>query len=197
VRLQIERPAQQSRVTNLPLGIGLFIRSILLIPHFIILYFLALVAYIVYFIATFAILFTGRYPEGMFKFFVGFSRWSANVYGYLGSLYDNYPPFSMEPQPVYPLTLEVDYEAERSRLLNLPFLGLFVKMILAIPHLIIITFLLFVVYIVLFLAKFAILFTGSFPSGLHGFVVGTGRWWSRVNAYVYGLTDRYPPFSMS
>jgi hypothetical protein len=197
VRLEIARPEKQSRITNFPLGIGLFIRSILLIPHFIILYFLQLVAYVVYFIATFAILFTGRYPEGLFNFFVGVTRWSSNVYGYFASLYDNYPPFSMDAQPEYPLSFEVDYVAEKSRLLNFPIFGLFIKMILAIPHFIIVSLLVFVVYVVVFLVQFAILFTGSFPSGMHGFVVGTGRWWSRINAYIYGLTDRYPPFSMS
>ncbi len=51
--------------------------------------------------------------------------------------------------------------------------------------------------VVVFIAQFAILFTGSFPEGMHSFVVGVYRWWdSRINAYVYGLTDSYPPFSM-
>ncbi len=59
IRLNITRDATQSRLTNFPLGIGTIIRIILLIPHLIILYFLQIVAAIVYFIATFAILFTG------------------------------------------------------------------------------------------------------------------------------------------
>lgn len=45
---------------------------------------------------------------------------------------------------------------------------------------------------------FAILFTGRYPKGLFDFVVGTMRWFMRVQAYVVLLvTDRYPPFSMS
>jgi hypothetical protein len=197
IRLEISRPEKQSRLTNFPLGIGTTIRALILIPHLIILYFLQLAAYIVFFIATFAILFTGRYPEGMFKFFVGYTRWMSCVYGYLGSLYDPYPAFSLDPQEGYPLTLEVDYIAEKSRLLNFPIVGLVIKTILAIPHFIILTFLLIAAYIVVFIAQFAILFTGSFPAGMHGFVVGTGRWYTRVNGYVYALTDKYPPFSLS
>ena len=52
-------------------------------------------------------------------------------------------------------------------------------------------------YVVLFIAFFAILFTGRYPRGMFDFVVGTVRWWMRVNAYSYLLmTDRYPPFSL-
>ncbi len=51
----------------------------------------------VLFIAWFAILFTGRYPRGMFGFQVGYYRWLYRVYVYLYLFTDAYPPFSMEP----------------------------------------------------------------------------------------------------
>ena len=195
VHFDITRDATQSRLTNFPLGIGSLIRTILLIPHLIILYFIGLVGSIVYFIATFAILFTGSYPSGLFNFYVGYMRWNSNVYGYLGSLYDKYPPFSLDAQE-YPLTLSVEYPATLSRWLNFPlFIGLFIKLLLAIPHLIILFFLYIAAFVVVVVAQFAILFSGSFPEGMHTFVVGVGRWGTRVNAYAYGLTDAYPPFS--
>ena len=197
VRLDIQRPESQSRLTNFPLGIGLFIREILLIPHLIILYFLQLVGGIVYFIATFAILFTGRYPQGLFNFFVGYTRWTNNIYSYLLSLHDKYPPFSMEAQSDFPLSFSVEYPGQLSRILNFPFIGQLIKAILLIPNLIVLMFLALVAFVVLFIAQFAILFTGSFPEGMHKFMVGVGRWSARVNAYLYGLTDKYPPFSMS
>jgi hypothetical protein len=197
VTLDVQRPPQQSRLLNFPLGIGTFIREILLIPHLIILYFLGLAGSIVYLIATIAILFSGRYPRGLFNFYVGVTRWNSNMYGYLVGVYDKYPAFSMEPQPGYPLTFNAEYPDTLSRLLNFPFLGLFIKFILAIPHLIVLVFLIFVAFVVLFIAQFAILFTGSFPAGMHGFMVGVGRWSTRVNAYLYALTDKYPPFSMN
>jgi Domain of unknown function (DUF4389) len=197
VQLQISRPDTQSRLTNFPLGVGLFIRYILIIPHLIILYFFNIVASILYFIACFAILFTGKYPRGLFNFYVGYTRWNSNVYGYVFSLYDKYPPFSMEEQAGYPLSFRVDYPDKLNRILNLPiFIGLMIKAILLIPHLIILVFLILVGMVVLFIAQFAILFTGSFPTGMHGFLVGIGRWSTRVNAYLYALTDQYPPFSL-
>jgi hypothetical protein len=196
VRYDVIREPAQSRLTNFPIGIGTFIRSILLIPHFIILYFLGIVGAVVYFIATFAILFTGTYPRGMFDFYVGFQRWNSNAYAYLASLYDKYPPFSMDQQEGYPLSLSVEYPATLSRVLNFPlWIGLLIKLILCIPHLIILFFLFIAAFVVVFIAQFAILFTGSFPEGMHTFVVGVGRWWMRVNAYAYALTDQYPPFS--
>jgi Domain of unknown function (DUF4389) len=197
VRLEVLRPASQSRLTNFPLGIGTFIRLILLVPHLIILYFLQIVASIIYLIATFAILFTGRYPRGMFSFYVGYTRWSSNTYGYLIGVYDNYPAFSMDEQPGYPLSFSAEYPEKLNRLLNFPFLGLIIKLILLIPHFIVLYFLVLVAFIVLFIAQFAILFTGSFPEGMHKFMIGVGRWSTRVNAYAYALTDQYPPFSLS
>jgi len=197
LRFTIERPASQSRLTNFPLWIGDLIRIILLIPHLIILYFFQLLAELIYFIATFAILFTGRYPEGMRELFVGYLRWTANVYVYLGHLYDKYPPFSTDSQQGYPLSLEVDRTETLSRILNFPLLGLIIKVILTIPHLIVLLFLFLAAFIVIFIATFAILFTGSFPEGMHRFVVGVGRWYLRVQAYQFALTDKYPPFSMN
>jgi hypothetical protein len=196
IQFEVRRDASQSRITNFPLGIGLFIRGILLIPHLIILYFLQLAAGIVYLIATVAILFTGRYPRGLFNFYVGYTRWTSNVYGYFFSAYDKYPPFSMDTQD-FPLSFSAEYPETLSRLLNFPILGLFIKFILLIPHLIIVAFLAIVAMIVLFIAQFAILFTGSFPEGMHKFMIGVGRWSTRVNAYAYALTDKYPPFSLS
>ncbi len=195
VRLQVGRPEKQSRLTNFPVGIGTFIRYILLIPQIVVLYFVGLVALVLYLVATFAILFSGRYPQGMFDFVAGYLRWSNNVSGYIFSLYDEYPPFSTDDEG-YPLTLEVDYPATSSRLLNFPLIGMFIKEIILIPSFIALAFLGIVAFVVIFIAKFAILFTGSFPEGMHRFVTGTVRWSARVNAYVFGLTDRYPPFSM-
>jgi hypothetical protein len=191
----IERPPSQSRLTNFPLFIGSLIRILLLIPHLIVLYFFQILASLIYFIATFAILFTGRYPQGMYNLYVGYLRWTANVYGYMLHVYDKYPPFTTEQQADYPLRLEFEYQEKLSRILNFPILGIIIKIILAIPHLIVLTFLMLAVYVVVFIAQFAILFTGSFPEGMHSFVTGVGRWYLRVSAYLYAMTDRYPPFS--
>jgi roadblock/LC7 domain-containing protein len=69
---------------------------LLAIPHYIVLMFLSIGAFVVAVIAFFAVLFTGKYPEGLRSFLLGFSRWSLRVYAYAGLLRDEYPPFSLE-----------------------------------------------------------------------------------------------------
>ena len=74
------------------------VKWLLLIPHYIVLFFLDIAAVVVVVIAWFAILFTGRYPEGMFDFVVGVMRWSLRVTAYAFLLVtDRYPPFSLAP----------------------------------------------------------------------------------------------------
>ncbi len=60
------------------------------------LYFIAIAAGVIAFIAWFAILFTGKYPKGMFDFFVGYMRWSTRVNGYMYLLTGKYPLFALD-----------------------------------------------------------------------------------------------------
>jgi hypothetical protein len=72
-----------------------------------------------------------------------------------------------------------------------------VKWFLAIPHYIILAFLIIATLFTTIVAWFAILFTGQYPQGLFDFAVGVGRWALRVDAYAFLLvTDKYPPFSL-
>jgi hypothetical protein len=72
------------------------IKWFLAIPHYIVLFFLSIAAFVVWIIAWFAILFTGRYPRGLFDFIVGVMRWTLRVEAYAFLLItDKYPPFSL------------------------------------------------------------------------------------------------------
>jgi hypothetical protein len=74
------------------------VKWLLAIPHYIVLFFLAIAAFIVVIVAWFAILFTGRYPRGLFDFVEGVLRWSNRVGGYAFILVtDRYPPFRLSP----------------------------------------------------------------------------------------------------
>ena len=73
------------------------VKWLLAIPHYIVLFFLAIGAVVAVIIAWFAILFTGRYPRGLFDYVVGVIRWSNRVTGYAMVLVtDQYPPFSLD-----------------------------------------------------------------------------------------------------
>lgn len=182
LRFDVEYPENLSRFL-------IFIKWILALPHLLVLYIVGLIAGLMLFISWFAILFTGRFPRGMFDFITNYLRWSANVNAYIYLLRDEYPPFSGEPGK-FPLTLEVDYPENLSRFL------IFVKWILAIPHFIALVIIGLIAYIMLIIAWFSILFTGTFPRGMFDFIVGTFRWSTRVTAYLYLMRDEYPPFSM-
>jgi len=91
----------------------------------------------------------------------------------------------------YPVVLEVDQPSEpMSRWLWI------VKLLLAIPHLVVLGFLGIAVCFVLLAAWVMIIFTGRYPRSLFDFVVGVNRWSTRVSLYLSLVTDRYPPFTM-
>ena len=169
----------------------IFVKWLLAIPHFIIVSLLQAVNSVLVLIAFFAILFTKKWPRGLFDFSVQIQRWSANVIVYGITLQrDEYPPFSGDAGQ-YPVTLDVEYREDLSRWM------IFVKWLLVIPHVIVLMFVLLAAYVVVVIAFFAILFTGRYPRGMFDFVTGAGRWTARVNAYYSWLmTDRYPPFSL-
>jgi Domain of unknown function (DUF4389) len=101
-------------------------------------------------------------------------------------------PSTVDEQAVH---LDLDYpDAQRDLNRWLPL----VKWLMAIPHFIVLFFLLVGAFFAVVIAWFAILFTGHYPRALFDYVVGVGRWTLRVEAYAFLLiTDRYPPFSLA
>lgn len=142
------------------------------------------------FVATVLMLvFRQKYPRWWFDFGVELARFSARVSAYLFLLTDKYPS-TTETQSVH---LEVAYPEAAQLHRYLPL----VKWLLAIPHYIVLAVLGIIAVLATIVAWFAILITGSYPRGMFDFVVGVGRWATRVWAYAFLLvTDVYPPFSL-
>jgi hypothetical protein len=205
VRLEGELEPQLSRWLWL-------VKWLLAIPHFIVLFFLWIAFAVVTLVAFFAILFTGRYPRGLFEFNVGVLRWSWRVcfYSYSALGTDKYPPFTLEDVADYPARVEVAYPQSLSRGLVL------VKWwLLALPHYLVVAVFAggawaswsgvgmwgdatsggLIGLLVLFVGL-ALLFTGSYPRSLYDFVMGMNRWCFRVLAYSTLMTDTYPPFRL-
>ncbi len=76
--------------------VSTFFRYFLVIPHWIVLWFVGIISFFVMFIHVIVVLITGKPNEGMFNFLVGYNRWQARANGYYWLLTDEYPPFSMD-----------------------------------------------------------------------------------------------------
>jgi len=177
------------------------LKWLLAIPHYIILAFLWIAFVVVCIIAFFAILFTSKYPKGLFNFNLGVLRWTWRVgfYSYSALATDKYPPFSLEPDDKYPADLTIEYPEKLSRGLVL------IKWwLLAIPHYIVLAFIQGgagegrggLTTILAIFAAIALLFTGKYPEDIFKLVVGMNRWTYRVAAYASLMTDEYPPFRL-
>ena len=166
----------------------------LAIPHFIVLYGLNAIHGVLWLLSFFTVLFTQRNP------FVGFQamilRYQWRTITYATFMRDEYPPFdfAMDADRVTadPAVFTVEAPGEMNRWLPL------VKWLLLIPHFILLGLLGIAAFVVVVVAWFAIVFTGTYPRGMFAFVEGVFRWSSRVTAYAFTLvTDEYPPFRLA
>ncbi|MBA7466931.1 hypothetical protein ES707_02125 [subsurface metagenome] len=200
---------------TVPPGSGLWlIKWLLAIPHFFILFFLWIGFVVAWVIALFAIVFTSKYPRGLFDYNVGVLRWSWRVgfysYEVLGT--DKYPPFTLKSVADYPADLEVEYPERLS-----PGLALVKWWLLAIPHYIVVGTLAggwqfregwqfhngweyqgggSLIFALVIIAAVALLFTGRYHQDIFRLVMGMNRWVYRVAVYAALMTDKYPPFRL-
>ena len=197
------RPDRPSRLLWL-------VKWLLLIPHLIVLAVLWIAFVALTIVAYVAVLFTGRYPRGIYDFNVGVLRWSWRVgyYGYQVLGTDRYPPFKLGPDPDYPADLWIDYPG------RIPNYQPLVAWLLALPHALLFAAIagsgyavfrdgnlvtqsgLSLVTVAVLIAAVGLAFTGEYPRGLYNLLTGIARWSMRVLAYVALLTPRYPPFRL-
>jgi hypothetical protein len=170
------------------------VQWILAIPHLIIARAMEYLAAALAVVSWFAILFTGRLPEGIANLQVMILRYSYRANIYAGFLHDEYPPFEFATTPGEPGGTPVDLDVRpaldaRNRVtVGLRFLWIIPALLFSL--------LIFVVgALAWFVAFFAVLFTGRWPEGLRSWVLKLMHVGVRLEAYALLLTDEYPPFA--
>jgi hypothetical protein len=148
---------------------------------------LGAVAYILAIVSWFTIVFGATHIPAIRQYTSFYLRWRVRALSYLMLLQDSYPPFG---DAAYPASFTL-VEPERAR--NRLTVGF--RLILIIPHMIVVGLLTIAWWVTVFVAWFAILFTSRYPQGLYQFGVGVLRWFIRVESYLLLLVDEYPPFS--
>jgi hypothetical protein len=161
------------------------------IPHFLMIFLLAIVLMFMTFASFFIILFTGVTPKWYYEWVIKLQRWGLRVGARLSNLCDGYPAFGMDGQDDKTVLDLPFWQISRGQLLLRAFLGC----LLIIPHAFVLYFRFIGTCVLMFLAFFAVLFTGKYPENWHRFNVGTMRWSMRVNLYMAWLYRDYPPFA--
>ncbi len=139
-------------------------------------------------VSWFTIMISREHIAGIRAYTRFYVRWRVRALSYLMLLQDQYPPLGDAPYPAA-VTI-VDPQRERDRLT----VGL--RIFLAIPHFIVLVFLMTAFWTTTIVAWFVILFSGRYPRGFYDFGVGALQWLVRVECYLLLLVDDYPPFSM-
>jgi hypothetical protein len=181
VTFEADYTERHSRLTS-------FFRLLMAIPLFIWGYIYGIAASIAIVIAWFAIVITGRFPPGLYDFIAGWTRFITRATGYVSLLTDRYPPFVGADELSYPIRMHFVPLDSYSRMKTL------FRLLLAIP----IVILRYVMGLLLELGGFAawivIVITGKLPRGLFDLMVLANSYTARSDAYLYLLTETYPPF---
>ncbi len=170
--------------------LSVFFRIFLVIPHVLLGYLLAVAACFTVFGAWVVVSVTGTYPSGLYDFNAKLVRWVSRLsaFGYLQV--DAFPPFGFDDDPAYPVRVQFAGPLPKYSRLKA-----FFRLIIGIP-VIVVLYALSIVYQLCAVASwFVAVITGRLPRGLHdGLDLGLA-YQAKTYAYLFLLTETYPPFS--
>ena len=181
VSFEADYDPEQSRLKTL-------FRYFIAIPWLLLSYGYGIVAGLFALIAWFALLFTGRYPQGLYDFVTGYIRYSAQMGGFVYLMTDQLPPFGLNEED-YPIRVNFsDPKAKYSRL------KVFFRFIIGIPVMLMALVHFVILAVCATLGWFAALFTGKMPEGLYNPIRNANAYLTRTNAYFNYVTEDWPPF---
>ena len=194
--IQMTVPADpgQSRLWGIPF-LGIWVRALLLIPVAIELFVLALAVWILVLVSWIPVLVQGRQAPFITQIVGGTMRLSTRsaLYALLGT--GSYPWFGIGND--HPITITYDEYEPQNRLWGIPVLGITARVILLIPHFLVLWVLGVIAGFLVLVSWIPVLINGRQADGIVDYLAGVYRWSVRVGAYALLVTGRYPPFRLS
>lgn len=168
-----------------------FFRYIVAIPWLLVGGLYGFVASWAVFFAWFAMVFTGRYPEGLYNFNAGYLRMISRANGFTYLLNDEYPPFNGQDDPGYPIRVGIPAPLDEYSRMKALF-----RLIIGIPVMLLAWVQGLILSVCTLISWFAIVFTGKHPEGLFEPMRSASAYVARASAYFLLMTEDYPPFSL-
>lgn len=167
-----------------------FFRGLLTIPWLLVGIFWGLGALVCTVCAWFAIVFTGRYPAGLYSFNAKAHRYAARVNGFHSLLTDVWPPFDGDEHPDYPVRLAIPAPLEQYSRAKTAF-----RIILMIPVMVMAYLFNLLLSIIVFVSWVVVVITGKEPKGLFDLLKLSLTYIARAGVYYGLMTEAFPPVS--
>jgi hypothetical protein len=194
VHLSVPHDPGQNRLWGIPF-LGIWVRWILLIPVAIELFFLGLVVWLLVLVSWIPVLAQGRQAPFITEIVGGTFRLSTRSALYALLATGAYPWFGIGND--HPITMTFDEYEPQNRLWGIPVLGITLRVILLIPHFLVLWVLGVAAGLLVLVSWIPVLVAGRQADGIVDFVAGVYRWSNRVGAYALLITGKYPPFRLS
>jgi len=174
---------------------GIFlIKMLLAVPHLFVVSALSSLTQVLAYIGYWVVALTGQMPGGVYQLIEISYKWNARMFGWLVGYTDLYPPF--ETHPPYPVDVEMEPNTNPSKGWAVAGLLVVPKFVVLIPHFVVISILAIGALAASWVGYIVVAFTGRFPVGIQDFVAGVMQWGIRVTAFLMGITDEYPKYSL-
>jgi hypothetical protein len=181
VEFEMDFVEERSRLTT-------FFRSLLSVPHYLFAAVYGIAFLVVYILAWFALMFTGRWPAGLYEFASGYLRYISRMTAYMYLGVDQYPPFNGAPDDSYPVRVHIAPPLDRYNRVKVFFRGWYAILAMIIRYAMAI-----VISAVGLISWFAIVFTGRQPAALQNALSFALSYTTRADGLIFLITETYPP----
>ncbi len=170
-----------------------FLKFLLALPHLIVTSILTQLASILVYIGYWVVAITGTMPQAVHRLAEISFNWNTRMWAWIAGIVDVYPPFETDPD--YPASFPLQKPENPSK--GWAVTGIFfIKFLVAIPHFVVMVFLMIGAMFAMWFGYIVAAFTGRLPIGIQDYLAGTLQWILRVYCWLAGFTDEYPPFSL-